>query len=141
MRYESSSVTENYVAPRITLSAEDFERLSALANAARTRMPNLVADLIEEIARADVLAKGRRPEHIVCMNSEVEFRDDTTGKIRRVKLVYPEAADISQQKISVLTPVGTALIGLRRGHSITWEAPSGELRQLTVLTVREDPLA
>ena len=141
MRYESSSVTENRVAPRITLSTEDFERLSALANAARTRMPNLAADLIEEIARADVLAKGLRLEHIVRMNSDVEFRDDTTGKIRRVKLVYPEAADISQRKISVLTPVGTALIGLRRGHSITWEAPSGELRQLTVLTVREDPLA
>ncbi len=138
MRYESSSVTENHLAPRITLSAEDFERLSALANAARTRMPNLAADLIEEIARADVLAKGRRPEHIVCMNSEVEFRDDTTGKIRRVKLVYPEEADISQRKISVLTPVGTALIGLRRGDSITWAAPSGELRKLTVLTVRED---
>lgn len=101
-------------------------------------MPNLAADLIEEIARADVLAKGRRPEHIVCMNSEVEFRDDTTGKIRRVKLVYPEEADISQRKISVLTPVGTALIGLRRGDSITWAAPSGELRKLTVLTVRED---
>ena len=104
-------------------------------------MPDLAADLIEEIARADVLAKGRCLEHIVRMNSDVEFRDDTTGKIRRVKLVYPEAADISQRKISVLTPVGTALIGLRRGHSITWEAPSGELRQLTVLTVREDPTA
>jgi regulator of nucleoside diphosphate kinase len=141
MRYESSSGTENRLAPRITLTTEDFERLSALANAARARMPNLAADLADEIARAHVLAKGRRPEHIVCMNSDVEFRDDTTGKIQRVKLVYPEAADISKRKISVLTPVGTALIGLQTGHSITWEAPSGELRKLTVLTVREDPLA
>jgi len=129
------------IASRPGLFFQLFERLSALANAARTRMPDLAADLIEEIARADVLAKGRRLEHIVRMNSDVEFRDDTTGKIRMVKLVYPEAADISQRKISVLTPVGTALIGLRRGHSITWEAPSGELRQLTVLTVREDPTA
>jgi regulator of nucleoside diphosphate kinase len=141
MRYESSSATENRVTPTITLSTEDFERLSALANAARTRMPNLAAELAEEIARAHVLAKGRRPEHIVSMNSDVEFRDDTTGKVQWVKLVYPEAADISQRKISVLTPVGTALIGLPVGHSITWEAPSGELRKLTVLTVREDPLA
>jgi regulator of nucleoside diphosphate kinase len=141
MRYESSSATENRVTPTITLSTEDFERLSALANAARTRMPNLATELAEEIARAHVLAKGRRPEHIVSMNSDVEFRDDTTGKVQWVKLVYPEAADISQRKISVLTPVGTALIGLPVGHSITWEAPSGELRKLTVLTVREDPLA
>lgn len=140
MRYDNSA-TKNRTAPRITLSTEDFERLSALASAARTRMPNLAADLAEEIARARVLAKDHRPEHIVSMNSHVEFRDDTAGKIQRVKLVYPEAADISQWKISVLTPVGTALIGLQTGHSITWEAPNGELRKLTVLAVRDDRTA
>ena len=103
-------------------------------------MPDLAADLAEEIGRAQVLAKGRRPMHIVCMNSEVEFRDDTTGKIRKVVLVYPGEADISKGKVSVLTPVGTALIGLETGHSITWEAPSGEVRQLTVLAVRNHHL-
>jgi regulator of nucleoside diphosphate kinase len=71
------------------------------------------------------------------MNSEVEFRDDTTGKVQRVTLVYPEEADISQRKISVLTPIGTALIGLPSGGSITWETPSGEVRQMTVLSVRQ----
>jgi regulator of nucleoside diphosphate kinase len=74
------------------------------------------------------------------MNSEVQFRDDTTGKVQRVMLVYPEEADISLHKISVLTPVGTALIGLPTGQSITWETPTGELRQLTVLAVHE-PIA
>ena len=54
-----------------------------------------------------------------------------------VTLVYPEHADISQRKVSVLTPVGTALIGLRTGDSIMWETPNGELRQLTVFSVRE----
>jgi regulator of nucleoside diphosphate kinase len=105
--------------------------------AASNRMPDLAADLAEEIGRAHVLAKGRFPEHIVCMNSEVEFRDDATGKIQTVRLVYPEEADIAKGKISVLTPVGTALIGLPEGQSIKWESPSGELRQLTVLAVRE----
>lgn len=123
--------------PRIILSADDYERLSALAHAANKRMPDLAADLADEIGRAHVLAKGRHPEHVVCMNSEVEFRDDTTGRIQTVRLVYPEAADITEGKISVLTPVGTALIGLPEGQSITWESPSGELRQLTVLAVRE----
>lgn len=123
--------------PTIILSAEDYERLSALANAARKRMPDLANELAEEIGRAHVLAKGKHPQHIVCMNSEVEFRDDTIGKVQMVTLVYPEDADITQRKISVLTPVGTALIGLRTGQSITWEAPNGELRQLTVLSVRE----
>jgi regulator of nucleoside diphosphate kinase len=100
-------------------------------------MPDLAEELAEEIARADVLAKGKRPEHVVRMNCDVEFRDDTTGKVQRVTLVYPERADINKRQVSVLTPVGTALIGLGQGHSMTWQTPSGETRQLTVLRVRE----
>jgi regulator of nucleoside diphosphate kinase len=130
-------VADRRAKPAITLSAEDHERLSALAHAARKRMPDLADELADEIGRAHVLAKGRHPQDIVCMNSEVEFRDDTTGRIQKVTLVYPQEADISQRKVSVLTPVGTALIGLRTGHSITWETPNGEVRQLTVLAVGE----
>jgi regulator of nucleoside diphosphate kinase len=124
------------IKPRVTLTAGDYERLSLLARAAACRMPDLAAVLSEELERAHVLAHGR-PEATVCMGSEVEFRDDTTGRIQSVTLVYPGDADISRRKISVLTPVGTALIGLGAGDSITWEARNGELRQLTVLQVRE----
>ena len=123
--------------PTIILSADDYERLSALAHAARKRMPHQADELADEIGRAHVLAKGERPQHVVCMNSEVEFRDDATGKVQRVTLVYPEEADISQRKVSVLTPVGTALIGLRTGHCIMWETPNGGVRQLTVILARE----
>jgi regulator of nucleoside diphosphate kinase len=137
MTIDTLMTRESHTRPTIVLSAEDYERLSALANAARKRMPDLAEGLIDEIARARVLAKGSHPQHIVCMNSEVEFRDDMTGKVQTVTLVYPEEADISQRKVSVLTPVGTALIGLRTGHSITWETPAGNVRQLTVLAVRE----
>ena len=131
-----NGMTRGHARPTIILSAEDYERLSVLARAARKRMPDLADELADEIGRARVLAKGRYPQDIVCMNSEVEFRDDTTGKVQRVTLVYPAEADISQRKVSVLTPVGTALIGLRSGRSITWETPNGEARQLTVLSVR-----
>jgi regulator of nucleoside diphosphate kinase len=135
-------MTENAVArtcakPRIALSVDDYERLSTLAHAARNRMPDLAAELAEEIGRAQVFAKGRHLKHIVRMGTEVEFRDDTTGKVRKVMLVYPEEADISRSRVSVLTPVGTALIGLQAGQSITWETPSGEVRQLTVLAIRD----
>jgi regulator of nucleoside diphosphate kinase len=99
-------------------------------------MPDRAADLAAEVGRAHVLANGKQPKNLVCMNSEVEFRDDATGKTRKVVLVYPAEADIVQSKISVLSPVGTALIGLQTGDSITWETPSGEVRQLTVLGVR-----
>jgi regulator of nucleoside diphosphate kinase len=127
--------------PRITLTAQDHDKLSILARAAENTMPDVAAVLSEELDRAHVLARGRHPEHVVCMGCEVEFRDDTTGKVQTVTLVYPEDADISQGRISVLTPIGTALIGLRAGHSITWETRTGDLRRLTVLQVREPQLA
>jgi regulator of nucleoside diphosphate kinase len=135
MTTEYAAEATSRLEPPITLSADDYQRLSALAHLAKNSLPDRAADLAEEIERAQVLAKGNHPQHIVCMNSEVEFRDDTTGKTRRVMLVYPEDADISQGKISVLTPVGTALIGLETGHSISWETPNNEIRQLTVLAV------
>ena len=100
--------------------------LSALAYAAMNSMPSLAEALTEELERARILAKGRQPEHIVCMNSEVEFRKEPWGPIHKVTLVYPGDADISEGKISVLTPVGTALIGLRTGQSITWELPAAK---------------
>ena len=128
------------IRPRITITANDYERLSLLARAAASRMPDVASVLTEELARARVLAE-RRLEQTVCMGSEVEFRDDTTGKIQTVTLVYPGDADISQRRISVLTPVGTALIGLSAGDSITWETRSGDVKRLTVLQVGELRLA
>jgi regulator of nucleoside diphosphate kinase len=121
--------------PRITLTTKDYESLSLLARAATAGMPDVASVLTEELARAHVISHGR-PAHSVCMGSEVEFRDDMTGKVRTVTLVYPRDADISRGKISVLTPVGTALIGLSIGDSITWETRADEVRQLTVLKIR-----
>jgi regulator of nucleoside diphosphate kinase len=122
--------------PPITLSAKDYARLSQLALAAADRMPSVASVLAEELERAHVLADGPSG-HSIGMGSEVEFRDDTTGKVQTATLVYPSDADISLGRISVLTPVGTALIGLGAGDSITWETRMGELRQLTVLRIRE----
>jgi regulator of nucleoside diphosphate kinase len=69
------------------------------------------------------------------MGSEVEFRDNKTGEVRRVTLVYPDEADVSRGRISVLTPIGAALIGLSESQSIDFQPPSGGLRSLTVLKV------
>ena len=123
--------------PRITLSAKDYERLSTLARAAWKRMPELAASLTDELGRADILTGDRHSERTVCMNCEVEFRDDATGTVQNVTLVYPEDADISRRRVSVLTPIGTALIGVREGDSMTWETLSGETRRLTVIAARE----
>jgi regulator of nucleoside diphosphate kinase len=123
--------------PRITLTATDHEKLSALANAAAHTMPEVAAALVDELDRAHVLSKGRHPAGTVCMGCEVDFRDDITGRVQTVSLVYPNEADISKGRISVLTPIGTALIGLPVGKSIDWTTRIGETKRLTVLQVRE----
>jgi regulator of nucleoside diphosphate kinase len=122
--------------PRITLTARDHEKLTALANAAAHTVPNVAAELSEELDRAHVLAKGRYSADAVHMGCEVEFRDEMTGRVQTVTLVYPNEADISKGRISVLTPIGTALIGLPVGKSIDWNTRSGERKRLTVLQVK-----
>lgn len=121
--------------PHITVTARDYEQLTGLARAAESRAPDVAAVLVEELERAQIVADGY-PEKTVHMGCTVAFRDDTTGKVQTVSLVYPAEADISQGRISVLTPIGAALIGVREGDSITWETRAGEIRRLTVLEVR-----
>lgn len=129
----------NYSEPRITLTASDHEHLSGLARAAMRSMPAAAANLADELDRAQVLAKGRRPIDVVGMGCEVEFRDESNGRVQTVTLVDPSEADIGQGKVSVLTPVGTALIGLRTGATIAWETRTGQLKELTVMKVRKAP--
>jgi regulator of nucleoside diphosphate kinase len=120
--------------PTIAMSAADHARLSELARLAGSQFP--AADfLAQEVERAEIL--NTRPlGGLVQMGSRVRFRDDVTGQERTLTLAYPEDADISSGRISVLTPVGAALIGLSVGQSIEWETASGGLRSLTVLEVR-----
>jgi regulator of nucleoside diphosphate kinase len=127
--------------PSITLNAADFERLERLAHAAADRFPRTADFLAREIARARVVDDMDMPPGLVTMGSEVEFRDDSTGKTRRVTLAYPDAADIDAGRISVLTPIGAALIGLSAGQSIEWQTPVGGWRSLTVLGVAASPAA
>lgn len=123
--------------PRITLTAIDHERLTQLATAATDTFPEVAAELADELARARVLTKGRHLGDTVRMGSEVLFCDETTGRETTVTLVYPQDADIAQGRISILTPVGTALIGLSVGQSINWTTRGGDVKRLTVRDVRE----
>ncbi|BCP55744.1 nucleoside diphosphate kinase regulator [Kaistia sp. 32K] len=123
--------------PRITILAADHERLSTLARAATHSHPDVAEVLNEELDRARVVADAKRSHPFVRMGHEVEYRDDTAGMVRKVTLVYPEQADIGQGRISVLTPIGAALIGVGVGESISWETRNGELKRLTVLQVGE----
>lgn len=122
--------------PPIKIRQADLERLAQLAEAATATSPATAEFLAGEIERATVVPDTAPLTGIVTMESEVVFRDDATGVQKQVTLVYPKAADIEAGRISVLTPIGAALIGLSAGQAISFATPSGERRSLTVLEVR-----
>lgn len=124
--------------PPITLLASDRDRLERLSRAGMARFPETAEYLAQEIERAVVLEPGEDNGQFARMGSSVVFRDHASGNVRRVTLVYPEGADVAAGKISVLTPIGAALIGLSKGQSIEWRTPAGERRTLTVVAVGED---
>lgn len=121
--------------PPISLSAADHERLGHLAEVGADTFPQAADFLAREVARANILSPGQKVTGLVTMGSTVDYYDDT-GQERRVTLVYPHEADVSAGKISVLTPIGAALVGLSVSQSIEWEMPGGGRRSLTVLKVQ-----
>lgn len=123
--------------PPISLNENDLERLRNLADAASDKFPRTAEFLAREVERANILDPGHSLPGLIMMGSGVTFRDDATGKTRRVTLVYPHEADIDDNKISVLTPIGAALIGLSVSQSIEWQTQTGHWRSLTVLDVRQ----
>jgi regulator of nucleoside diphosphate kinase len=118
--------------PPIVLSADDVERLEQLSDKPELRHEPAIAHLLSEIARARVLPANQVPSDVVTMNSSVICLEAHTGAQRRLTLVYPHEADIAHGRVSVLSPVGTALLGLRVGQSIDWPARTGHPIRLTV---------
>jgi regulator of nucleoside diphosphate kinase len=127
--------TKAWRKPNIKISKADYTRLSALAGAVATRNPDASDGLFAELERARVVADGSVPVDVVQMGSTATFKPDT-GDAMTVTLVFPGDADISEGKISILTPIGTALIGLSTGQSIMWTARDGRRHELSILAVK-----
>jgi regulator of nucleoside diphosphate kinase len=121
--------------PPIAMIRADAEKLSRIADSSAGAFAQTADFLAREIDRAQVIEDCERLPGLVTMGSRVTFRDDVTAAIRTVRLVYPGEADVSQGTISVLTPIGAALIGLSVSQSIEWKTVSGDRRSLTVLAV------
>ena len=128
-------MTQNAQRPPITLSSADFERLDNLVAAIERSQPDLATTLAEELDRARVAPKEDLPRSLVVMGADVTFRDDITGDVHHKQLVYPDQAHGEDDRLSILTPVGVALIGLSEGQSIDWHTRNGEERRLTILKV------
>lgn len=125
--------------PPIKIAEDESRRLSSLANSTMDLFPRVAQFLARELERATV-AKEKDLRGVVRMGSKVTYRDDETGASRQIVLVYPHQANIELNRISILTPVGAALIGLSVGQRIAFETPDKRIRGLTVLAVSERPL-
>jgi regulator of nucleoside diphosphate kinase len=124
--------------PQIYLTQVDVDRLLKLVESQPGRR---FEQLESELVRATVVPREKIPEDVVTMNSRVVFENETTRERREVTLVYPGSADIDAGKISVLVPVGTALLGLRVGQSIDWQLPGGEMQRFRIVQVPFQPEA
>ena len=119
---------------QIIVSTADCERLTDLATAYSERLPEVAQELLDEMERAKVVEPAKLPPDVVRMGSTVTFTSDD-GHTRTLKLVYPADESLDQHRISVMTPVGAALIGLGTGQSISWTARDGKHHRLTVTRV------
>lgn len=122
--------------PAIILAKTDHKRLSLLAERFSDQNADLADFLFAELERARIVDDNRINRDVVRMGSSVHYTTDL-GDDRKVTLVYPGNADIAEDRISVLTPIGTALIGLKAGHSIDWHTRDGRLCRLTVEAVSQ----
>ncbi|WP_321474502.1 nucleoside diphosphate kinase regulator [uncultured Paludibaculum sp.] len=123
----------------IFMTPQDHERLSSmLADHAVVRED--LKRLEEELDRADIVDVRELPTDVVTMHSVVRLRDLDSGEFKTYRLVYPSEAGRGESSLSVLAPIGTALLGYRSGDTIEWAVPRG-LRRLQVVEVLYQPEA
>ena len=116
---------------KIVITESDKQRLEeliAVAGEFSHQPRNDLAALAGELAKAEVVPSQKVPPDVVTMNSKVLLRDVATGEEMTYTLVFPKAANIDDGAISVLAPVGTAILGYRQGNVVAWPVPSGILR-------------
>ncbi|MFW6253987.1 MAG: nucleoside diphosphate kinase regulator [Chitinivibrionales bacterium] len=115
------------MARTIYISEFDLKRLNSLIDDYLSTGKNKqqLLELRNELNRAEVVAPKDMPSDVITMNSTVRLRDLDDDEILDYTLVFPSNADISKNRISILAPIGTALIGFRKGDTIEWNVPGG----------------
>ncbi len=130
----TTTLQEFNLSPDIILGKSEHHQLTVLAMAGSGHSADIADALLYELGRALVVADPFVPPDAVRMGSTVRYRSSREGE-REVTLVYPAEARDGSDRLSVLTQVGTALVGLRRGQAITWLDEAGHKQVLTVLSV------
>lgn len=119
----------------IMIGSEEHRLLLILAMTGKWHTADDSDHLYRELDRARIVPDERLPHDVVRMGSQVTYRADG-GWLRTVTLVYPERADPAEDRLSIMSPVGTALIGLRAGQSMEWTDRDGRQRRVEVNAVR-----
>lgn len=119
---------------KLVIKHSDYERLQDLIDS----NDSPAAESLEaEILGAKIVVDAKLPDDVVAMGSTVTFKRKDSDQTTVVTLVYPQQSDMEQNKISILTPVGSALIGLRTGGEIDWPMPNGKLSHFEVVSVAQ----
>ncbi len=124
--------------PKIVVTSSDMERLRTLID---TTAGDRADVLDAELMRAVVVEPSEVPPDVVTMNSRVVYRDEDSHETREVTLSYPKDASLEQGRVSVLAPVGAALLGLSVGQEIEWLLPGGKHKRLRIISVPYQPQA
>lgn len=125
-------------APSIVVSTRDASRLEALLATVDTAASDVARHLEAELARAEYREHDQMPAGVVMMGSRVRCVDETNDESHTLTLVYPGEADVAAGRVSILAPVGAALLGLSVGQTIDWPLPGGRATRLTVAEVTSD---
>ncbi|RVE89844.1 nucleoside diphosphate kinase regulator [Sinorhizobium meliloti] len=132
-----SSIMVSSNLPLPFIGATDYRLLSRLAYLALSRDFDIAGELIEKLERPCVLPDDQVPPDVVRIGSIVTCEVED-GPRRTFSLVYPDDVDAEEGRISVLTPVGVALLGLRPGQAVQWFSRDGQRNHLTVVRVEDD---
>lgn len=126
--------------PEITVSTADLDRLEGLLGELRAGAPEIADGLRSELDRARIVEPDEVPKDVVTMNSTVRFVDEESGKEFERTLCYPGEATGGVDKVSILAPLGSALLGLAVGQRIDWPVPGGRTAHIRILEVLSQPV-
>jgi regulator of nucleoside diphosphate kinase len=125
--------------PKIVMSSLDVERLESLLKSLPDHAFPGREDLEAELGRAEVVDSKEIPPTVVTMNSTVRFKIESSAQEFHLTLVYPKDADASGGTISILAPVGSALLGLSIGDEIEWPKPGGGVLRVRIEGITYQP--
>jgi len=122
---------------QLVLRKDDYDILLSCLRGSYTKAAfdrQNIEELEGELKKAKLVSKDQFPTDVVRLNSKVKIKESSNEKLMELMLVTPDKADIKQRRISIMAPMGIALIGFRQGQKVAWEVPSGK-KEFTIVEV------